>query len=687
MLTSYNWLKDHIEGKLPSANKLANFLTLYAFEVEEVRKTGKDWLLDIDVLPNRAHDCLSHLGIARECAAITGLKFKEPTIRVKEDEKIKTSDFLIVEVKDKKACPRYTAKVIKGIKVKPSFGKVKERLESLGLQSINNVVDILNYVMLETGQPLHAFDFNKLEGLKKKKIIVRRAEKGEKIDALDDNQYKLEKDILIIADEKDPLAIAGIKGGKKAMITEETKDIVIESANFDMLTIRRARQKLTLQTDASMRFEHEPDPNLTSLAIARASQMIQDMCGGKIAKGTVDIYPQKVLPGKIKLDLNQVEKVLGLKIAKQKIIEILKRLGLEILETKENNLLVKIPTFRRDLFIPEDLIEEIGRIYGFGKIPAKVPYVLAAPPEKNIEVFWEERCKDILKEAGFSEVYNYSFVGEKDIRNCYFNQRNLAEVKNPISIEQKYLRPSLVPGLLKNSRENLKNFSDIRIFELGKIYRDFKVSEKRSLSGVLVEPESDSKNFFRLKGIIDLLFEKLGISDIWYDEFEATPEDSELSIWKSGAKAEIKSGDLEIGFLGEIHSRVLERLDISDEVVVFDLDFEKLQKLCSEEHEYQPISKFPAAVRDLAVLIPREVKVVQVLNVINSAGGDLVRDVDLFDVYEGSGISNISKEKKNLAFHIIYQAENRTLNKKEINDLHQKIINTLEENPSWEVRR
>ena len=292
-----------------------------------------------------------------------------------------------------------------------------------------------------------------------------------------------------------------------------------------------------------------------------------------------------------------------------------------------------------------------------------------------------------MKEAGFSEVYNYSFISEKDIKNCYFAQRNLIEVKNPISIEQKYLRPSLIPGLLNNLKKNLKNFSDIRIFELGKMYRDSKVLEKRSLTGALIESGSNSENFFRLKGVIDLLFEKLGISDIWYDEFEATPEDSELSIWKPGARAEIKSGDLEIGFLGEIHPKVLEELGISNEVVVFDFDFEKLQELCSEEHEYQPISKFPAAVRDLAVLIPREVKVVQVLNVINNAGGCLVRDVDLFDVYEGSGISNVSEDKKNLAFHVIYQAEDRTLNKEEISNLHQKIINALEKNPSWEIRK
>lgn len=683
MLTSYNWIKDYIKGKLPNANKLANLFAMHAFEVEEIRESKDDWLLDIDVLPNRAHDCLSHIGIARECAAITNLEFKPPIVKIKEERKIKTSDLLEIDVREE-ICTRYTARIIKGIKVGPTTGKIKERLESLGLQSINNVVDILNYVMLETGQPLHAFDFDKLEGKKKKKIIVRKAKRGEQINALDDNQYKLANDILIIADSKDPLAIAGIKGGKKASITKETKNIIIESANFDMLAIRRTRQKLALQTDASLRFEHEPDPNLTLSAINRATQMVNDICGGKITKEIIDVHSREVLPEEIKLSLDKVKKVLGLEITKKEVIQILKRLELEILESKQNNLLVEIPTFRRDLHIPEDLIEEIGRIYGFGKIPAKVPSILAVLPEKNIEVFWEEKCKNILKEAGFSEIYGYSFVSDKDIKNYHFNQKNLIEVKNPISIEQKYLRPSLIPGLLRNSKENLKNFSNIKIFELGKIYRDLKIAEKRSISGVLIRPESNSKNFFRLKGVMDLLFEKLGISNIWYDEFEATPEDSELSIWKPGARAEIKSGNIEIGFLGEIHSKVLDKLNIPNEVIVFDIDFERLQRICSEEHEYQPISKFPEAVRDLAILIPTNVKVAEVLNIIDCAGGNLVRDVDLFDVYEGSGIS---EQKKNLAFHIIYQAKDRTLNKEEINNLHQKIINKLEENPSWEVRK
>ncbi len=685
MLISYNWLKDYLKGRLARPEKLAEILTLHSFEIEEVKKTGKDWLLDIDVLPNRAHDCLSFIGIAREVAAITDLTFKEPSYAVKEDKKIKTPHFIRVEVKDRKACPRYTARVIIDVKIKPSPREIHQRLKSLGLQPINNVVDILNYVMLETGQPLHAFDFDKLEGLKsKKQIIVRKAKSTEKINALDDKKYKLDKDILIIADRKNPLAIAGVKGGRKAEISKSTKTIVIESANFEMKVIRRARQKLNLQTDASLRFEHEPDPNLTILAINRASQLIQKIVGGKIAKGVIDIYPKKVLTKRIKLNLRQVEKLLGIEIAQSRILKIFKDLEFKILESKNNILVVEIPSFRRDLSIPEDLIEEIGRVYGFGKIPSQVPQVLAVPPKRNENIFWEGICKDILKEAGFSEVYNYSFISEKDAQNSSFDKKSLIEVENPISIEQKYLRPSLIPNLLKNVKENLKYFPEIKIFELGKIYKKAKVLEKRALTGVMAKSTLGSEDFYRAKGIIDLLFQKLGITSVWYDDFKQTPEESKISIWQIKKSAEIKVNHTEVGFLGEIRTEILEKLDIPKKVVIFDLDFEKLQKLCAEEHEYQPISRFPAAVRDLAILIPREVKVVEVLNKINSVGGSLIRDVDLFDIYEGEGIA---QGRKNLAFHIIYQAEDRTLKKEEIDKLQQKIIKALEKIPDWEVRK
>jgi phenylalanyl-tRNA synthetase beta chain len=685
MIISYNWLKDYLKGRLPKAEKLAELLTLYSFEIEEIKKSGKDWLLDVDILPNRAYDCLSFIGVAREVAAITGLSFKKPSFKVKEDKGNKTADFISVEIKDKKSCPRYTARVVTNVKIRPSSRQIQQRLKALGLQPINNIVDVMNYVMLETGQPLHAFDLDKLETSKsKKQIIVRKARLGEKINALDGKRYKLDKDILVITDRGGPLAIAGMKGGKKAEISKTTKTIVIESANFDMKIIRQARQKLNLQTDASLRFEHEPDPNLTVPAINRVAQMVKDISGGEVAKGVIDIYPNKISARRIRLDLSQTEKLLGVKVSKSRILKIFNDLGFKVLESKGGILKVEIPTFRRDLSIPEDLIEEVGRVYGFGKVPSEAPRILALPPERNEDIFWGRICKDILKEAGFSEVYNYSFISQKDIHKFSFAEKELIEIENPISLEQKYLRSSLIPNLLKNVRENLKYFPGIKIFELGKIYRNPGVSEKRVLTGLIVDSATGSEDFYRAKGVIDLLFQKLGIANVWYDDFKPTPEESKKAIWQIKKSAEIKVDQKEVGFLGEVRKEILEKMDISKKVVVFDLDFEKLQKLCAEEHEYQPISRFPAAVRDLAILIPREVRVAEIFNKINVIGGSLIRDIDLFDIYEGE---EIPQGKKNLAFHIIYQASDRTLKKGEIDKIQQKIIKTLEKIPGWEVRK
>jgi len=684
MLISYNWLKDYIKGKIPPAKKLADLITMHSFEVEELRKIDNDWLFDIDVLPNRAHDCLSYLGIARECCAIANLAYTPPVFKIKEDKNIKISDFVCVEVKEKELCPRYTARVMVDVNVASSPSWIQQRLKRMGLEPINNVVDILNYVMLETGQPLHAFDLDKLDGKIPKKIIIRRAKKGERIITLDDKKFQLDRDILVISDSKSPVAVAGIKGGKKAQISKSTRRIVIEAANFQMKAIRRARQKLNLQTDASLRFEHEPDPNLTLFAINRACWLIQKYCKGKVAKGIIDFYPKKVVPKRIKLDLDQVEKILGVKVSLGEIKRFFKKLELKILNYNKNTLLVEVPTFRQDLSIPQDLVEEIGRLYGFDKLPLVIPRVLALPPERNDSVFWEGMAKDILKEMGFCEVYNYSFISDQDAKRFSFKEKELIEIENPISREYKYLRPSLIPNLLKNVKENLKYFSEMKIFELGKIYKKPPISEKRALTGVILTSGSGTQNFYYAKGIIDLLFAKLGISNVWYDEVQPTPEESKISFWRPKRCAEVKTDHTEVGFIGEISKKILEKLKISFSVVVFDLDFEKLQNLCCEEHEYQPISRFPAAVRDLAVLVPRQIKVVEVLNKINTAGGPLVRDVDLFDIYEGK---EIPEGKKNLAFHIIYQAPDRTLRKEEIDELQNKIIKALEENPEWEVRK
>jgi phenylalanyl-tRNA synthetase beta chain len=311
------------------------------------------------------------------------------------------------------------------------------------------------------------------------------------------------------------------------------------------------------------------------------------------------------------------------------------------------------------------------------------------PPKKNFQIFWESVIKNILKEIGFTEIYNYSFISEKESKIFKYQDKEIIKVANPMSLEQKCLRPTLIPNLLKNVKSNFRYYDKIQIFEIGKIFfneqrtTNNRQLEKRMLTGLIAEKQGEGE-FYRLKGAIDSLFNKLGISNIWYDSYQPYPEKSKLTIWHPERCAEIKIDQEKIGFLGEISLKVLKELNLRGKIVLFDLDFEKLIRLCSGEHEYQPISQHPAAVRDLAVLVSRGVKVVDVLNKINTAAGPLVRDVDLFDIYEGE---ELPEGKKNLAFHIIYQAKDRTLKSDEVDKIQQKIIKVLEKNPAWEVRK
>ena len=370
MIFSYNWIKNYIKKKTPPPKKLAELLTKHFAEVEEIKKLGGDFTLDIDVRPNRASDCFSHLGIARECCVLLNSELKIPNFKPNEDKNLKAKDFVSVEVKDRDACPRYTARVISGVRVASSPKWIQERLGVCGLRPINNIVDTVNYVMLETGQPLHAFDGEKLEG---KKIIVRFARNRERILTLDEQKFELGPDILVIADDKKPIAVAGIKGGKIPEIDKKTNTIVLESANFTSPVIRKGSRRLNLKTDASLRFEHGISPDLTEFAADRAAYLIQKIAGGKIAKGLIDFYPKKIPPKIIRLESDYVKELLGIDISKKEISNILKRLDFKTKEIKKNTFQVSIPVRRLDIALPEDLIEEIGRIVGYGKISFVFP--------------------------------------------------------------------------------------------------------------------------------------------------------------------------------------------------------------------------------------------------------------------------------------------------------------------------
>jgi len=664
MKFSYNWLQSFFDKKLPRVEDLAELLCLHAFEVETTQKKGKDFVLDIDVTPNRP-DCFAHLGIAKEISAILGFKLKEPENKIKEKGETRAQ----VEIQDKNDCPRYVARIVENIKIGSSEKYIQERLMACGVEPINNVVDMANYIMLETGQPLHAFDFDKIKG---EKIIVRRAKKGEKITGLDDNKYELNKDILVIADESSAIAIAGIKGGKSTAIDKGTKTILLEAANFNPVLIRRASKKLNLRTDASMRFEHDLDKELTIKAIDRLASLIR----GDVMK-IVDKSFEKTKQRKIKFDLIKAERLLGISIAKTQARKILESLGFEVNSKFE----VKIPSARQDIQIQEDLIEEIGRIYGYENLKEEFPNLALTPAKRNENIFWQEKARDFLKQVSFTELYNYSFIS-KDMGDNFGGP--LVELENPYSEGLYYLRPNLLLNLLSSIPENRKHSAqDFGFFEIGSIFRRDRgtIKETNMLAGIIT---AKADGFYVLKGVIDSLLNSFGISEIFYDNFEANPEKSKMLYWDLERAAEVKVDNKEIGFLGAVSQIALNNLQIKEDVFAFQINLAQLIQFAQEENEYQPILKYPAAIRDIAVLVPRNVRVGDVLNIINSTVGNLLKDVDLFDMYEGEGLP---EGKKNLAFHLIFQAEDRTLSSKEIDNLQKKIINSLEKDPEWDVRK
>ncbi len=727
MKISYNWLQSFFNKKLPQPKRLAGLLSLHIFETEVVGQIKQDYVLDVDVLPNRAHDCLGHIGIAREIGAILDypVNLVDYGKKIKSDQKEQAKNLIQAKVEDKNLCPRYTARIMTDIKVGSSPKWIQERLKNCGLKPINNIVDIVNYVMLETGQPMHAFDFDKIASearseveppksdfggstseCRAKTLIIRRAKKGEKIVSLDNEEYKLDENILVIADKEKSLCIAGIKGGKDAEIAQNTKRVVLEAANFSSQIIRSAFNRLKLRTDASWRFENQLDPNLTVPAMEMAVYLIQDIVSGQALRGIVDVYPNKIKPKTVKLNTEKVRSLLGVNISDKEIITILKKLGFVKIGTvplKEGlSLLVTVPTARLDISIQEDLIEEVGRLYGFEKIPSRLPSAVLIPPKRNDNLVYQNRVKDILVNLGFSETYNYSFIDDKEV-GYYGRKLRPIEISNPISQEQKYLRSDLMPNLLNNIKSNSKYFKEIRLFEIGRVFqrtansesacnvvagagRQRTIEETKKLGVILSlgNKSKDAREFYRLKGVVDSLLNKLGITDQWYNDQIAQSSLIPLSIYHSDRQAEVKVGNDCLGWLGEISKEALKKTGIKSKAAGFELNFEKIVELANEERTYLSPSKYPAVVRDIALLVNPGTKIVEVLNLIHSAGGPLISDIDLFDMYEGGEIPN---DKKSLAFHIIFQADDHTLTDKEVNVLQEKIIRALEEEGEWEVRK
>jgi len=698
MKFSYNWIKEYVNLK-EEPQKVADVLTVRAAEVELISTKDKDTIFDIDILPNRG-DLLSHFGMARELALLFEAKLKDPKISFKEAKGGEVQDMLKVKIEDKNLCPRYSAKIMKGVTVKESPKWLKDYLTAVGLRPINSIVDATNFVMIELGQPLHAFDYEKIGG---QTIIVRNAKKGEKIIAIDEerSEYDLDESVLIVADDKRPMAIAGVKGGTGTEITKKTDTIVIESANFSPSLIRATSKKIDLKTDASIRFTYKVDLNLTAKALDRAVTIIQEISGGEVVPGLIDVCEKLPELAKVSIDKKYSASIIGVKIPDAEVLSILKRL-FENVEDGENQWIVEVPTFRPDINSQEDVIEEIARVYGYDKILAIPPQGTIYPSERPI---WERNINDdsdkfkdlalwdtsdtirgtylireILKGMSFSEIMNYSLISDKSRE--VFKFEKAVKLLNPMSQQFSYLRPTLLPGIIESVEKNIKNFDDFNLFEIGRVFdkSDNSIREKRELAGVHVVSTKE-ETFFEAKGIIESFLEQLGICGVRFEEGGLIP------VFHPKKHALISVNEKTIGEVGEVNPKISHISNIPDsaKVILFRFDLIKLINLIKEEIEFEPIPKYPAMIRDISILVDESVTIGRILEEIQSNDSqNIIRDVDVFDIFEGG--ENVSNEKKSVAFHIIFRSLEKTLTDKEVNEAEDQIKEALKSNLGAEVR-
>ncbi|MFA6096454.1 MAG: phenylalanine--tRNA ligase subunit beta [Candidatus Paceibacterota bacterium] len=626
-----------------------------------------DAIFEIAILPNRAHDLLSHMGVAREAGALTNAKLKIKNEKLRT-ETSNSSESLKVEIIDEDLCRRYSAAIVKGIEIKPSPKWLKKRLESVGVRSINNIVDITNYVMFYLGQPMHAFDADKLNG----KIIVRKAKKGEKILALDDKEYELSENDLVIADEQKPIAIAGVMGGSETAVSDRTKNIIFESANFLGVNIRKTSQRLKLSSESSYRFEREIDPELTLQAIGMAIALTKELAGGEAIEPIVDAYLKPVSNKKISFDYGRVEKLLGISIAQEKAKEILEGLGFAVLQNGEN-MEVTVPTFRIDVERANDIIEEIARINGYENIPEVPSNVQMRSVKQDKEMILEKGMRLVMEGLGFTEAYNYSFLSERDINGMGLKKDDHYELQNPLSDDHRFLRTTLAFGLIKNAGLNSKYRDNFRIFEVGREYlmtgQDLP-EERKVLAAILADKNAKTDLFYDLKGKVDVLLRKFGFEKAIYKEIQS-PE----SFWHKGRSAEIAADGKIVGRLGEINPMTLNFFDAGCRAAYFELYVVDVVGLGRDEKRYKQINRLPSVQLDLAIVFDESIKWDDIRRIIMKADNALIRNVETFDVYRGKGLE---KGKKSVAFRITYQAQDRTLKDEEAKAVQDKVVKELD---------
>jgi len=636
-----------------------------------------DVVIDIDITPNRP-DCLSVIGIAREISALTGQSLHIQEVSYEESAS-PVEQHIVIEISAPDLCPRYCASLTTEVKIAESPAWMQQRLLACGMRPINNLVDVTNYVMLEYGQPLHSFDYEKIRG---KKIIVRRATDYEPMTTLDGNERELDSNMLVISDVMGTVAVAGVMGGENSEVTEDTTSILLEAASFNAASIHYTGRTLGIPSEACMRFERGISRELALPALKRATQLLAELGGGKVARGIVDVYPDKLRQEPIVLSTGEVKRCLGVEYSLEKITDALTSLGFECKQTgSPSEVLVTAPYWRTDVSLAVDLIEEVARIIGYDEIPTTM---LSQPiprqdPEPIIRL--KREVSRLLTGYGFQEIISYSLTSLEMLNKLstepYPVDPPPLRVANPMTTEQEYLRPSLRANLLTALSENRKHEDGgIRLFELGKEYRprpNDLPDEREILCGILSGPGIESSwqggdelpDFFTAKGVVEGLLSQLGVE-------ASFKECLDYGLHSTKQAAIVVDSD-ELGVVGEIHPVVLERFDIAEAVYLFEIELVALIPFTIGHKMFRPIARFPAVVRDMALVVDTGVAHQKVMDIIKSF--PLVEKVDIFDIYSGE---QVPPGKKSLAYRITYQSPSHTLTDKEVNKVQKQILDVIE---------
>jgi phenylalanyl-tRNA synthetase beta chain len=694
MKITYNWLKDFVDIRIP-AKELAKKLTMAGLEVTSLEERGGDFVLELEITSNRP-DCLSVIGIAREAAAITNKKFnvkglmsnlkniKHSTLNIKQ---------LSIKIEDKRDCPLYTARIIKGIQVKPSPDWLKRRLELVGLRSVNNIVDITNYALMETGQPLHAFDLNRLINqltsypVSRLGIIVRRAKKGEEIITIDGIKRILSQEILIIASEVNrqtgkPIAIAGIMGGIDSEVNEKTSHILLEAAVFDPIITRRASRRLGLSSESSYRFERGVDCRNVNFASLRATQLISAVAGGEVVISKTTGKP-RAKEKTLVLKTEEVNRILGRDYAPSQINRALVSLGFTAKKQKAEDFKIRIPSFRIDINHPVDLIEEVARISGYENILTRLPKII---PQMDTSLRRAGRrvIKEILMSQGVNEVITYSLISKIRAGEFGYPDAQLITIANPLTSEQEILRPSIIPGLVSCIGYNLnQKQKDVRIFEIGQIFRDDQEQSYLGLacSGKEFNPAlsyssstlSSGKggvNLLYIKGILALLLMRLGITD-----YEFIKLDNKHPYLQKEMSLSLIVGKKICANLGMIKPDILKSVDVQELIFAAELDLSiLLAEIGKIQKRYTPLPLFPEVIRDMSIMIKQDISVGDVIKKIKINKVPYLIKLNIKDYYLGK---QIPRGLKGLTLSCTYQAVDRTLTTKEIDVSHQKVLEIL----------